>query len=60
VKAPPPSEQSTVVVLDDGIELFNDIAELLHLIPIEVVDVDLLSPWIICGHNLTCLLSVIT
>jgi hypothetical protein len=53
VKAAPPSERSTVAVLDDGIEMFQDIAELLYLIPIEVVDIQLLSPWLVCGQNLT-------
>ena len=52
---PPPSGEGLAQVLQDGYDLTTNILDLLGLVHLELLDIDLLSPWITCGDNTTCL-----
>lgn len=55
VKVTPPSGEAFRKVADDGYDIVQDIAEIAHLVPIEIVDTHLLGPWLACGNNIACL-----
>lgn len=55
ILVPPPSGQAQVQVWDNSIDLAESILELFNVFSVEILDIHLLNPWMVCGSSVSCL-----